>query len=255
MFGLKRSKTAPSALVSPAGITGVRAYIIGDVHGRLDLLDKLLAEIDLHNASQPSKETRLVFLGDLIDRGPESRQVIDRVIKIERESPGCVFIRGNHEASLLYGLLENPRILPQWLHHGGFETAESYGLSRGQVMNAKGSNLQHMLLSAIPESHLSFLSRTVTQSRFGDYLFVHAGVRPGVPLDQQKPEDLMWIRSDFLESQEAFSCIIVHGHSISTSAVIRPNRIGIDTGAYRTGRLTALCIDEGQTHFIEANTT
>lgn len=253
VFGQESAKVEPSSHANPAGITGVRAYAIGDIHGRLDLLDKLLTEIDRDDATRPQKETQLIFLGDLIDRGPHSKQVLDRVIELGRTNRKCIVIRGNHEASLLQGLFENPRILPQWLRHGGFETAESYGLSRGQIMSAKGANLQHLLLSAIPESHLKFLSDTVTQVRFGDYLFVHAGVRPGVPLDQQKPEDLMWIRSAFLESQADFGCTIVHGHTISETAIIRPNRIGIDTGAYRTGRLTALCIDEDNTHFIDAH--
>ncbi|MEL6829014.1 MAG: metallophosphoesterase [Pseudomonadota bacterium] len=243
VFGLSKSKRKefdPKAATGPAG---KRAYAIGDVHGRDDLLAGLLHEIRSHNASQRSAETHIVFLGDLIDRGPNSRQVIDRLIDGAAPEETWWFVKGNHEEALVRGLRGESNLLPDWLKHGGYDTAESYGLEKGALMGQPDDAIEHLLLSAIPKRHIEFLSEFNETVRFGDYLFVHAGIKPGVAPEQQTGKDLRWIRNEFLNSEANFGCIVVHGHTISETVQIKSNRVGLDTGAYKTGILSALWIE------------
>lgn len=222
---------------------GRRAYAIGDVHGRLDLLDQLLAQIEQDIDCRPPRKNALVFLGDLMDRGPDSRGVIERLRHYRHDRLKPYFLAGNHEEVLLR-LLEGERgILTSWLKYGGAQCLTSYGLDAGQLDLRNETAVISAIRNVIPNSHIQFISSFSDTLRFGDYLFVHAGIRPGIDLELQSQSDLRWIRSPFLEDQSDHGMIVVHGHTISDDVEMEHNRIGIDTGAYRTGRLTALAVD------------
>lgn len=253
VFGLLKPKTKQFDPLKASGPPGKRAYAIGDVHGRDDLLGDLLREIRSHNARRGSAETHIVFLGDLIDRGPESRQVIERLIDGAPANETWWFVKGNHEEAIVRGLSGEPNLLPDWLKHGGYDTAESYGLDKGALMGQPDHAIEHLLLSSIPQSHVAFLSRFNETIRFGDYLFVHAGIKPGVAPEQQSGKDLRWIRAEFLNSEANFGCIVVHGHTISESVEIKTNRVGVDTGAYKTGVLSAFWIEEDKTGTLQVS--
>ena len=220
---------------------GVRVYAIGDVHGRADLLQQLLTVIDVDlERSRPERAIQ-VFLGDYVDRGPNSRAVLDLLIERSR-SHETVCLKGNHEVFLL-DVLDDPVRLQDWRHYGGLLTLMSYGVT--PTMNPTPEEqveLMEGLKRAIPPEHLAFLQQLPSSFACGDFFFVHAGVKPGVPLDRQREEDLLWIRDEFLNSDERFGKYVVHGHTPVSAPDIRPNRINIDTGAYATGNLTLLTI-------------
>ena len=228
----------------------VRVYAIGDVHGRRDLLDRLLLDIDADLARRPIAQPVVVLLGDYIDRGPDSASVIERLIAC-RGGYELVCLKGNHE-SLLLQFLDDPRHLAAWVRFGGLNTLLSYGL--GQSLNkwtGKNSELIAEEFSrALPQSHRLFLSGLSSSFACGDYFFVHAGVRAGVPLDQQSEHDLLWIREDFLLHEDFFEKIVVHGHTPVAEPQVMPNRINIDTGAYATGRLTCLVLEGERCQFL-----
>jgi Calcineurin-like phosphoesterase len=224
---------------------GVRVYAIGDIHGRADCLDRVLKRIDADLATRPVSHGIEVFLGDYIDRGPESRQVLDRLVARNR-THRAVFLKGNHE-TLMMGFVSNPRILKDWQRLGGLETLMSYGIKPSiNADTVVQAELAAALEQALPNTHRRFLGDLKTSFTCGDFFFVHAGVRPGIPLAKQSEEDLLWIRQDFLFCEEDFGKIIVHGHTPVPQPDIRPNRINIDTGAYATGQLTCLML-EGDT--------
>jgi serine/threonine protein phosphatase 1 len=229
-----------------AGIPkGVRVYAIGDVHGRADLLKQIFAGIDADLISRPADVTLEIFLGDYIDRGPASSEVLDLLIG-RRHSHPTFCLKGNHEAYMLE-FLRDPTVLDEWSRCGGLETLLSYGLKPSLSLDPdERARLANAFKRALPEKHRHFLSSLRTTFTCGDFYFVHAGVRPGVPLKHQTEDDLLWIREDFLLHEEQFEKVIVHGHTPVTSSDIRPNRINIDTGAFATGRLTCLVL-EGQT--------
>ena len=243
MFDRIRKRKSGITTETASGPDGKRAYVIGDVHGRADLLQELLDRIRRHDAERGPAETHIIFLGDLIDRGPQSRDVIDILSRAPSEDQKFWFIKGNHEESLVRGLSGEPHLLSPWLKHGGYDTAESYGLDRGALIGQEESALEHLLMSAIPSSHVDFLASFHESIRFGDYLCVHAGIRPGVTFEQQDGKDLRWIRGEFLNSRENFGFVVVHGHTVVESVDYRPNRIAVDTGAYTTGRLSAIWIE------------
>ena len=227
---------------------GVTVYAIGDIHGRLDLLELVHRQIE----EAPARGEKLVvYLGDYIDRGPESRAVVELL----RTSPpvGCrhVFLRGNHEQAML-DFLEEWRVAFDWLNFGGAETLKSYGVRVPFALD-EGSikGMQRDVLERVPASHWDFLRATTLSHGEGDYLFVHAGIRPGVPLDRQIPDDLLWIREQFLNSRADHGKVVVHGHSISEEVEFRPNRIGIDTGACFTGQLTCLVLNGASRGLIQ----
>jgi serine/threonine protein phosphatase 1 len=242
-FQIGRRKKAPSIP------KGMRIYAIGDIHGRADLLAGLLSRVDAHLASRPVSNPVRIFLGDYIDRGPASREVLDLLIA-EARSCRSVFLKGNHE-SYLTEFTSNPPILDHWQRLGGLETLMSYGITPTLNANA-GTQVQlaAALRRVLPESHRNFLSKLETSFTCGDFFFVHAGVRPGIPLSKQREEDLLWIRYDFLLHEEPFEKIIVHGHTPVTGPQVHPNRINIDTGAYASGRLTCLVLESDQVSFI-----
>jgi serine/threonine protein phosphatase 1 len=227
----------------PAGAKGYRAYVVGDVHGRLDLLEQLLARIHSELQRRPAAKTLLVFVGDLIDRGPSSAQVIERLRTYRREGIEPVFLLGNHEEVLLRILAGDAALVTKWRWFGGSECLQSYGIEPEQLGKMSDDEALAVIRGAIPRRHVEFLESFVDSCRFGDYLFVHAGIRPGVDLKQQSQADLRWIREPFLVDETDHGFMVVHGHTISPDVEERPNRIGIDTGAYRTGVLTALAIE------------
>lgn len=220
---------------------GVRIYAIGDIHGRADLLQSLLTVIDADlRRSQPRRAIH-VFLGDYVDRGPDSRAVLDLLIH-RMWTHETVCLKGNHEVFML-DVLKDPAKLNDWRKYGGLLTLASYGVTPTMTPTAEEQvELIEKLRDAVPEEHLTFMENLPSSFTCGDFFFVHAGVRPGVPLDQQRDQDLFWIRDEFLESNEGFGKYIVHGHTPVKAPDIRPNRINIDTGAYATGNLTLLTI-------------
>jgi len=234
---------------------GRRAYAVGDVHGRLDLLDRLLADIERDIAARPAAETYLVFLGDLIDRGPQSREVVERLRTLASPSFRPVFLIGNHEEVLLRLLGGERGLLRSWLNFGGAECAESYGVDARQLKQLPEPDALKALQKAVPAEHADFLQSFVDTFRFGDYLFVHAGIRPGVDLAGQSQRDLRWIRAAFLEDVSDHGFLVVHGHTITEEIDERPNRIGIDTGAYATGILTAIAVENDQRWYLRTNAT
>ncbi len=228
---------------------GVRIYAIGDIHGRVDLLDRMLNCIDADLASNPVRVGIEVYMGDYIDRGPASRDVVDRLVARTRTFR-AVFLKGNHEGYLT-GFLANPAILMDWQSYGGLETLMSYGITPSiNADAATRAQLAAALDQALPESHRQFIGNLQSSFTCGDYFFAHAGVRPGVALAKQREEDLLWIRQDFLLHEEDFGKIVVHGHTPVPQPDIRSNRINIDTGAYATGRLTCLRLENNRVDFI-----
>lgn len=228
-------KSAPAANV-PAG---QRLYAIGDIHGRADLLDQLLARIEGDNAARGPAEAQIIFLGDLVDRGPQSAQVVETAAAM-RDRWRCRYLLGNHEEVFLKALRGDKKALAFFCRIGGRETILSYGVSEREYAEADYFELHALLLERVPQAHIEFLESFEDLIVAGDYAFVHAGVRPGQALEQQKPSDLRWIREDFLGHRQAFEKIIVHGHTITDEAEILANRIGLDTGAYASGKLTAM---------------
>ena len=227
--------------------------MIGDVHGRLDLLERLLAEIERDLVEQPSPKTLLVFLGDLIDRGPHSAQVIERLRTYGVPGLRTVFLLGNHEEVLLRILAGDAALITQWRWFGGAECLESYGVEPSAIAQLDDQAALEAVRAAIPKEHAEFIGSFVDTCGFGDYLFVHAGIRPGVLVEEQVQSDLRWIREPFLLDDTDHGCVVVHGHTISEEIDERQNRIGIDTGAYRTGVLTALVIEGEQRRYLQTS--
>jgi len=234
-------------------VHGWRAYAVGDIHGRLDLLDQLLAEIHAQLARRPAHKVLLVFVGDLIDRGPSSAEVIERLRTYRRDGVKTMFLLGNHEEVLLRILGGEAELITKWRWFGGAECLKSYGVDPSQLTGRSEQEALEIVRNAIPKEHKEFLESFVDTCRFGDYLFVHAGIRPGVEVDQQRQTDLRWIREPFLLDDTDHGFVVVHGHTISPEVELMPNRIGIDTGAYRTGVLTALAIEGSRTWFLQTH--
>jgi serine/threonine protein phosphatase 1 len=220
---------------------GVRVYAIGDVHGRADLLSHLFALIDADLARRAPARVLHIMLGDYIDRGPASREVIDLILA-RTARHDVVALKGNHDAFVPQAL-DDPSAMGDWLLMHGVETLASYGLTSANVAKSRLSDLAKAFAAVLPDSHLEFFRALKPSFSCGDFFFAHAGVRPGVDLDRQSEEDLIWIRQDFLRHEGDFGKVIVHGHSPVRSVERRTNRIAIDTAAYATGRLTALVIE------------
>jgi serine/threonine protein phosphatase 1 len=230
--------------------TGLRIYAVGDIHGRIDLLNEVLARIDTDIARRPIERPTYVFLGDYIDRGPSTRETIDRLIEHgqKRES---VFLKGNHELIALKCLTDRS-LFDQWMRLGGLETLISYGVSPEILASGKQiSELQAAFHSALPQAHLRFFRDLRISFTCGDFFFVHAGVRPNVELSRQKESDLLWIREEFLSSNDDFGKIIIHGHTPTRETEVGANRVNIDTGAFATGRLTCLAIEGASLSVID----
>jgi serine/threonine protein phosphatase 1 len=230
---------------------GIVLYAVGDIHGQLQLLDRLLDKVDADARRQDADQCVLVFVGDYIDRGTDSAGVIERLVSGLPEDAECRFILGNHEAILLE-FIEKPERLPLWLMNGADATLRSYGIeapsSHDQLHDFVGCRDE--FVSKLPQTHRAFLDGLELKVKFGDYLCVHAGIRPGVPLSEQSRQDLLWIRGEFLDSEEDFGFIVVHGHTPGPVPVVRRNRIGIDTGAWAFGCLTAVRLHGATREFL-----
>ena len=241
---------APSRRREPRVPTGVRVYAIGDIHGRADLLDQLLEAIRADSEARDPKRRILVILGDYIDRGPDSAGVLDRLESLRQSDEEAYFILGNHEEAFLRVLGGDEEVMADWLRFGGRECLASYGADPEAI--APGVRPADWLAGIVPHRHRMFLEACEDSVSIGDYLFVHAGIRPGAPLSEQVQHDLRWIREPFLRSTADHGAVVVHGHSISEEVDWRSNRISIDTGAYRSGVLTALVLSGSRRRIVQA---
>ena len=247
MFALfnRRKKNHRSTRSVPAGM---RVYAIGDIHGCLAEMEALLALI-CADCEGFQGRLGLVLLGDLVDRGPDSAGCVSRAMQLSNGDSDCHVIMGNHEEAMLSALdgTADPR---GWLNYGGMQTLESYGIGRAEHF-APGFDLAKRMGEAIPPDQVAFLRGLPNHLIIGDYLFVHAGIRPGIPLEQQDETDLRWIRGGFLDSDVDHPFLVVHGHTISAEPETRANRIGIDTGCYAGGPLTALVLEGTDQRFLQ----
>lgn len=233
-----------SRAISAAVPTGTRVYAVGDIHGRSDLLAETFARIDDDVRRRPVERVVEVYLGDYIDRGPDSSGVLDLLaVRLVRRHAIC--LRGNHEAILETFLRRDADTLYHWAKLGGLQTLASYGIVPRTRFEAETPlAIQRSMLEIFPREHELFLQCLRNSFVCGDFLFVHAGIRPGVPMNLQDPEDLFWIRDEFLNSVLNHGKVIVHGHTPVDHPDIRENRINIDTGAWRTGTLTCIAIED-----------
>jgi serine/threonine protein phosphatase 1 len=242
MFDIFRRWAQPA--IVPRTPEGERIYAVGDIHGRLDLLRKLhdLIAADAKGADAAVKT--IVYLGDYVDRGLDSRGVIDCLMDETPAGLNAVYLKGNHEAVTLE-FLDDAAVGEDWLQFGGDATLYSYGVQLAGTAGGQRNLIDAQLTfrENLPDRHLSFLRSLRSQCLIGDYLFVHAGVKPGVPVAEQRDQDLLWIRGEFLNSKADHGAMVVHGHSISLEGEDKPNRVNIDTGAYATGVLTCLVMD------------
>ena len=229
---------------------GRRIYGVGDIHGRLDLLDRLLEQIDEDDRARGSAASEIVFLGDLVDRGPDSRGVVDRLMRLAESGLDVRFLMGNHEEVFLRAMAGDVRSLRFLVRIGGRETLLSYGISEEDYRSHDYDQLARLAAARVPAAHLAFLAGFEKWIALGDYLFVHAGLRPGVAIEDQAASDLYWIRDEFLRHRDSFGKMVVHGHSITEEIDLKPNRIGIDTGAFASGRLTAIGIEGEERWFL-----
>lgn len=234
---------------------GRRIYAIGDVHGRFDLLGDLVTQICSRERPIGSAGLTVLLLGDLIDRGPKSAQVINLVRQCAKVLPDLVALKGNHEDMMVAAWRGNREALAGWLECGGAATLLSFGIELPRLDPGDPDALVAAMRTAISEETIDWLDALPLSYPCGDYLFVHAGIRPGLPLDQQEPTDFMWIRDEFLDYGASHGPMIVHGHTVSEQVDFRRNRIGIDIGAYRTGRLAALRLEGTQRKVIVASGT
>ncbi len=246
--------TKPMLIAGPPARVplGRRVYAVGDVHGRADLLLKLLEDLRSDaQAGQYEGRPILIFLGDYIDRGFQSKDVINILLSNAVSPFETYFLKGNHEQAMLQ-FLGDPGIGPRWAEYGGAETLVSYGVQPPRTRTSLDEWMQASadLQAALPSEHLHFLKSLELSVRVGDYVFVHAGVRPGVPLDQQSEHDLLWIREDFLNDRRSLGAVIVHGHTPITRPYRDSRRIGLDTGAYLSGKLTAARFEHEGVEFI-----
>lgn len=238
--------------------TGGRVlYAVGDVHGRLDLLDGLIARMtEDYRALGRDDPPVLIMLGDYVDRGAQSSGVIDRLIALNEQAAEGRFelraLMGNHEETLLH-FLDDPQAGPSWVEYGGGETMASYGVQRpmGRVELEVWDRTRLAFRAAFPPAHEQFLRRLELMVVYGDYVFVHAGVRPGLPLERQVAADLLWIRNDFLDHSHGLKATVVHGHTPVEEVFLGRQRINVDTGAYATGVLTAVRLDGGEPKIIQ----
>ncbi len=242
----------PAARARPSVPEGQRVYAIGDVHGRLDLLVDLLVQIEDDDRSRAAAKSTIVFLGDLIDRGPDSRRVIETAMVLADSEIDVRFIAGNHEEVFLLAASGDAKATKFFTKIGGRETILSYAIPEAEYALLDHHDLAQRLLTLIPREHVDFLGQFEDMVTIGDYLFVHAGIRPGAALDDQRPEDLRWIRDQFLDDERDHGKVVVHGHTICDEVEIFDNRIGIDTGAYCNGQLTAIGLEGEDRWFLSA---
>jgi len=225
------------------GLSGAgRIYAIGDIHGRLDLLHDLIDMLHADARGRPPLRNRVVILGDFIDRGPDSRQLIDLFIR--HQSADFIVLKGNHEAAMVDAIRGDIAALDLWMQYGGDATLRSFGVAESIITSDDPQILIRAARKAIPKRSIKWIDSLPLFHRAGPYFFVHAGILPGVPLARQAAKDMLWIRQDFTENEDIHDAMIVHGHTAYEEGVFfGSNRIGVDTGAYRTGRLSAVGIE------------
>lgn len=229
---------------------GMRVYAIGDVHGRLDLLHELLEKIAADDARRGNAESHLIMLGDLVNRGPDSAGVVALVQSLNAAETTVQLIKGNHEEIFIEAARGSGRAARALLGIGGLPTLLSYGITEREAKLGTFQNLADLMIERVPSTDVDFLDAGEDLIQFGDYVFVHAGIRPGIPFEQQCSNDMRWIRGDFLNSREDHSAVIVHGHTIFDTVDEQFNRIGIDTGAFATGNLSAIAIEGDERWFL-----
>ncbi|GAA0284415.1 metallophosphoesterase [Alteraurantiacibacter aestuarii] len=234
----------------PALPMGQRVYAIGDIHGRLDLFEALIAAVEEDDALAPTADTTVILLGDLVDRGPDSAGVVRRA-RAWQAQRNVRILCGNHEEMFLRSF-DNADMMRHFMRHGGRETVQSYGVDRKALGAGSVEEAQAMMVQAVPSQELAYIASFEDMIQLGDYVFVHAGIDPEVPLAEQRPQDLRWIREPFLSHSEPYGTVVVHGHTISDQPEDKGNRIGIDTGAYASGRLTALVLEGSRRRYLEA---
>lgn len=234
----------------PAVPDGTRYYAIGDIHGRLDLFDAMITAIEAEIAGAPGIEHRVILLGDLVDRGADSAGVVERA-RTWQQSRDVRILAGNHEDMFLQAF-EKPEALRHFLKHGGRETMLSYGLSTRQLSTLSLEDIFARLPHVVSQATRDYIAGFETMIRAGDYVFVHAGIDPARSLDDQKRSDLLWIRERFLNHEGPLEKVVVHGHTIFNQVMDCGNRIGIDTGAFRSGVLTALVLEGDQRRILQA---
>jgi serine/threonine protein phosphatase 1 len=246
LFGDRRA-LLPVVASQPSTSPETRLYAIGDIHGSLGALRLLHERIREHAERSPTKNKYLIYLGDYIDRGMDSRAVLEQLLTQPLPGFEFIYLKGNHEEGLLRFLFEGDNALG-WLTYGGISTIYSYGAKPPDPLTDPDKLLKARieLAAMIPQAHIKFLTELRLTYTDGDYLFVHAGLKPGVPLDQQRESDLLWIRDEFLEATTPFEKVVVHGHSIAPQPDFHRNRIGIDTAAFASGRLTCLVLEGTQ---------
>lgn len=245
MFRTKRA-SAGTASVPP----GERYYVVGDIHGRLDLFEALIDAIERDDREAGGAQTTVVLLGDLVDRGADSAGVVRRAREWQRERK-VRMVAGNHEEMFLESF-NSQNVLRNFLRHGGRETVLSYGIDRARYNEASLEELQALMAAAVPEEDRAFLRSFENYIEAGDYLFVHAGIEPELPLAEQDRHNFLWIRDRFLRHAEPHSHVVVHGHTIFDEVDVQANRIGIDTGAFMSGRLTTLVLEGETRRLIQA---
>ncbi|MBO9576362.1 MAG: serine/threonine protein phosphatase [Sphingobium sp.] len=254
MLGLFKSKKERPPLEGPPSIgENRRVYAVGDIHGRIDLLMDLMELIGRDDWRRKHKgETSLVLLGDYVDRGPHSREVIDYILKLKEQWRDMTCLMGNHEQVFLMAINGDEQAIRFFVKDGvgGRQTLMSYGVTSDEIDALDASALWERIATVVPQAHKDFLAGLYSQSIIGDYAFVHAGIQPGVPMAEQEETDLYWIRDPFLNHESAHPYMIVHGHSIREDVEQRSNRIGIDTGAYASGRLTAVGLEGTECWFL-----
>jgi serine/threonine protein phosphatase 1 len=244
---MQQMSASSSRSVNASAPADTRIYAVGDIHGRADLLSEITVRIDDDIRRRPIAHTVEVYLGDYIDRGPHSRTVID-LLAVRLVANRAVCLRGNHEA-VMEGFLQDPAILQYWEPLGGMHTLASYGIELHDDAET-ALDLQRRFLAAFPRAHELFVQCLRNQFSCGDFLFAHAGIRPKIPIEQQDVNDLIWIRDEFLESTLNHERFIVHGHTPVPHPDIRHNRINIDTGAWRTGTLSCIAIEDSTIMFL-----
>jgi serine/threonine protein phosphatase 1 len=230
---------------------GMRIYAIGDIHGRIDLLQQLQQLIVEDAATlEPCVDKVVVYLGDYVDRGMNSKGVIDVLINSPLNGFESTHLKGNHEEQFLE-FLENPDIGNGWMKIGGNATIHSYGVNIPSSLSRDDfDHLQADFINALPKSHIDFLNKLELTREIGDYLFVHAGINPYEPLQNQTSEDFLWIRGEFLEAEIEYGVVVVHGHSYTGEPAVKNNRICVDTGAYASNKLTCVVLEDTSHRFL-----
>lgn len=252
MFWKRKTKSAPPAGGGHAIPEGQRVYAIGDIHGRDDLFAQMIDMIRADNAKRDPARVTLILLGDLVDRGPHSAGVVNRAMRLKDEFPDTRLLIGNHEECFLSALTGDVRRLRYFMRIGGDATIRSYWRDDASLAEASFEEVAARLPTLVPTEHVDFLGSGEDVIEIGDYAFVHAGVRPGVPIEKQELSDLRWIRDEFLDDLGDHGKMIVHGHSITSEPDEQANRIGIDVGAFRSGTLAAIGLERDRRWFILA---